>query len=582
MQALAIGLIFLGGVVAFASGRIRHDLVAILMLLAAVLLGLVKPAEAFAGFGDPVVITVCAIMILSAAISRSGVLALALTPIRPFLVNELGITAAFSVVCAIFSAFMNNIGALALLMPAALNACRAASISPSRVLMPMAFASLLGGLSTLIGTPPNVLISELRAEYVGERFGIFDFAAVGGTVALAGVAAMLFFLRWIPVRVPAGDEPLMFRVSDYLFEVRVLDRNREKPLTVGDLQAAQSKGEKLSVLAIDRGGIVFAAPGDWRPLYPGDIVQLEGRAPDIETALERHGLEIASGKEDDALEAALFECVVPKTSALTQGFEARRLLSYAGAALLAVSRSGRSIVDRLDRIQLTAGDVVLLQAPESMKPEIVERFNLLPLAERPLSLSPFSVDWRAAAALGGAVLATTLGAAPLAIALLAAVALLAILGRVTPRSYTDIDWSIVLLLGALIPVSQAFSDLGAGDAIAQSLTWLGQGQQPSLIIGLVLGATMLATPFLNNAAAVLIMAPIAAQVGQSSGVNVDAMLMAVAVGASCDFLTPIGHQSNTLVMGPGGYRFFDYMRLGAPLSLLVLILGTTMIATVWT
>jgi di/tricarboxylate transporter len=580
--ATAIAIILALGLAAFASGRLRHDLVAILMLLAAVAFGVVAPSAAFSGFGDPVVVTVAAIMILSAAVANSGVVRLALTPLRPVLISEIGIAAAVSLLCAIASAFMNNIGALALLMPAALSACRTAEVSPSRVLMPMAFASLLGGLTTLIGTPPNVIISELRTEYVGTRFHMFDFLPVGGSLALIGLLTMILTLRAIPRRVAGGDRPLQFQVSDYLFEVRVLEQARETPLTVADLETPIDDDETLAVRALDRGGIIFAAPGGWRPLHPGDIVQLEGRAPLVQNALERHGLEIVSGSEDDALEAALFECVVPQGSPLTLGLPARQQLSDTGAALLAVSRSGRAIVDRLERIQLAGGDVVLLQAPERIKADIVERFALLPLADRQLDLSPFSADWRAALALGGAIGASALGLAPLALALLAAIAALALMGRLTGRAYRDVDWSIILLLAALIPVAQAFADQGAGDAVARWLSSLSTAWPAPVIIGVVLAATMLATPFLNNAAAVLIMAPIAAEVGRASDVSIDAMLMAVAIGASSDFLTPIGHQSNTLVMGPGGYRFFDYPRLGAPLSLVVLVLGTVLISAIWT
>ncbi|MBI1250424.1 MAG: SLC13 family permease [Alphaproteobacteria bacterium] len=578
--SLGIALILLGGLSLFATGRMRHDLVAILMLLTAVSFGFVAPQNAFSGFADPVVVTVAAVMALSAAIARSGVLRWALHPMRRLLVTEFALSATFSLLCAIASAFMNNVGALALLMPAALAACRTASISPSRVLMPMAFASLLGGLATLIGTPPNVIIARLRADYGDAPFRMFDFAPVGALTALAGVAAMLVLLRAIPRRLPSKGEQLLFRVSDYLFEVRV--REREKPLTVGDVRAPNADGETLSVHAIDRQGMVFAAPGDWRPLRTGDIVQLEGRAPLVQAALETHDLELVGGAEDDLLEAALFECVVQERTPLVLAPDARARLSRAGAALVAVSRGGRAIVERLDSIRLQAGDVVLLQAQESAKPDIIERFALLPLAERPLELTRAKADWRPIAALAAAIAAAAFNLAPLQIALLAAIAALALLGRLNQHAYRDIDWSIVLMLAALIPVATAFSDLGAGETIAGWVAAAVHGQSTTIIVAAVLGATMLVTPFLNNAAAVLIMGPIAAQVGAASGVSIDAMLMAVAIGASCDFLTPIGHQSNTLVMGPGGYQFFDYARFGAPLSLVVLIVATALIVRFWT
>ncbi|MEZ5938532.1 MAG: SLC13 family permease [Hyphomonadaceae bacterium] len=580
-SAWTIAAIFMAGLAGFASGRLRHDLVAILMLLAAVALGLVAPTQAFAGFGDPVVVTVGCVMVLSAAVARAGVLKVALTPFRGVLSTERGIVVLFCMLCAIASAFINNIGALALLLPAALSACRAAAVSPSRILMPMAFASLLGGLSTVIGTPPNLIISDIRANLGGAPFSMFDFAPVGAGVALIAIVAMVLSRKLIPVRLAAGAEPLSFKVIDYLFELRVGDKEREAPLTVGDVRNLVEGQDRISVHAIDRDGIIYVAPADWRSLLPGDIIQTEGRAPVIATASEKLGLEVVAEEVAKGLEAATFECVVPDRTPLVYAETPRRTLSAAGAALLAVSRSGRAVTRRLDELRLQPGDVLLLQASNNSKQGIIESFRLLPLAERPLEFGGGKPDWRAPAVLAAAVVAATTGIAPLAVALLTGIAALALLGRVTGRVYADIDWSILLLLGCLIPVAESFSELGAGDGIAAWISGLTSGASPVLVIGVMLATTMAVTPFLNNAAAVLIMAPIAAQVGTHTNVPLDAMLMAVAVGASCDFLTPIGHQSNTLVMGPGGYRFLDYTRFGAPVSVLVLIVGSLLIQLVW-
>jgi di/tricarboxylate transporter len=581
MQIIAVALILGLGFAAFAHGRVRHDLIALLMLLASVAVGVVTPAQAFTGLGDPVVVTVAGVMVISAAIARSGVLKLALRPFSRLLSIETGIAATFSVLCAVASAFMNNIGALALLLPAALNACKTASVSPSRVLMPMAFSSLLGGLVTLIGTPPNVIIARIRSDYSGTPFTMFDFAPVGAILAVAGVALVLVTVRWLPRRLPAGGEPLLFKIADYLFEVKVLERKRASNFTVGDLRTSDTDEETLSVHAIDRGGIVFAAPSAWRPLVTGDVLQLEGRAPVIQTACEKFGLQVVGGVEDDALEAAVMECVVSERSLLASAVDPSSHLARAGVALLAVSRNGRAVVERLNRFKILPGDVILLQAPDGAKADIIERYALLPLAERSLEFAARKSDWRPAAVLAIAIVVAALGVASLSVSLVGAVAVLALLGLADQKSYNDIDWSIVVLLAALIPVAEAFSNVGAGAIVADWLSTIGSGAPPYVVIGAALAATMLVTPFLNNAAAVLIMAPIAAGVGLDSGVKVDAMLMAVAIGASCDFLTPIGHQSNTLVMGPGGYQFFDYARLGAPLSALVLIAGTMLITLFW-
>jgi len=579
-DAILISLIFACGLAGFASDRLRHDLVALLMLAACLVLGLVPAEQAFTGFADPVVLTVAAVMIVSAAISRSGMLAHALRPLRRWLRVELGVAIVYSALCGVASAFMNNVGALALLLPAALATCRSAKISPSRILMPMAFASLLGGLVTLIGTPPNVILAELRGTYGRPAFGMFDFAHVGLPLALAGMILTILMVRFLPEHAASEGEPLKFRVADYLFELRV-PRGASRALTVEKLASVGSGEDRLAVHAIDRGGILVTAPRLTRALLPGDIVQVEGRAPVVEEALDRLGLELASDAEDDLLEGSFSECVVTDHSCLIQGDNAAALLAQHGGALVAVSRRGKNIAEGLAAMRLEPGDVVLIQVPQDRVGDLVHAFDLLPLAERQLNLRMAARDWLPLAALLGAIVAASTGVFNLAVALMLAVTVLGVTGRLRGQVYHDIDWPIIILLAVLIPVAQAFSQSGAGDSIAGLIGAFGHGQPEWLMVAVTLGLTMAVTPFLNNAAAVLIMGPIAAQTGLETGASIDAMLMAVAVGASCDFLTPIGHQSNTLVWGPGGYRFSDYARVGTPLSLLVLVLGTMLITSVW-
>lgn len=579
-HAVLITLIFVAGLFGFATDRVRHDLVALLMLGASVVLGIVPGKQAFSGFGDPVVITVAAVMIVSAAISRSGILAHALRPLRRVMHRESGIAATYALLCGIASAFMNNVGALALLLPAALATCRSAKVAPSRILMPMAFASLLGGLVTLIGTPPNVILAELRADYDRPAFGMFDFTWVGLPLALTGLVLTLLMVRFLPSRASSDAEPLKFRIADYLFELRI-PKGYRRTLTVEQLAATGTGEDRLAVHAIDRGGLLFTAPRLSRAFRPGDIVQVEGRAPVVEQALERFGLELASDAEDDLLEGSFAECVVTDKSALIASGNPSLLLEQSGAALVAISRRGKNIAEGLAALRLQPGDVILVQIAQERVGELVNAFDLLPLAERPLNLRLAARDWLPLAALVGAIAAASTGLANLAVSLVLAVVMLGLTGRLKSQVYQDIDWPIIILLAALIPVAQAFSDSGAGDAIAGMISAFGQDRPDWLMIAVTLGLTMAITPFLNNAAAVLIMGPIAAETGLATGTAVDAMLMAVAIGASCDFLTPIGHQSNTLVWGPGGYRFSDYARVGTPLTALVLILGTTLITLVW-
>ncbi|MFC0589539.1 SLC13 family permease [Novosphingobium aquiterrae] len=579
-NALIISLIFMAGLIGFATDKLRHDLVALLMLAACLMLGLVPAGQAFTGFADPVVITVAAVMIVSAAISRSGMLAHALRPFQRWMRAETGIAIVYSLLCGVASAFMNNVGALALLLPAALATCRSAKVSPSRILMPMAFSSLLGGLVTLIGTPPNVILAELRTDYGKPAFGMFDFAYVGLPLALAGLILTILLVRFLPSRAASEGDPLKFKVADYLFELRV-PAGVSHNLTVEKLASVGSGDDRLAVHAIDRGGILVTAPRQTRPLLPGDIIQVEGRAPVVEQALERLALEIASDAEDDLLEGSFLECVVTENSSLVMKDDATRMLAQQGASLVAISRRGKSIASGLAAMRLQVGDVILLQADPTRTGDLAHAFDLLPLAERPLNLRVTAKDWLPIGALLGAILAASTGMVGLAVALMLAVTALGVTGRLRGQVYHDIDWPIIILLAALIPVAQAFAASGAGESIAGVISSVGRGQPEWILVGIALGLTMAVTPFLNNAAAVLIMGPIAAQTGLETGVPVDAMLMAVAIGASCDFLTPIGHQSNTLVWGPGGYRFSDYARVGTPLTLLVLVLGTVLIVSAW-
>lgn len=580
-RAYAISAIFGFGLLAFASGKIRHDLVALLMLSTCILLGLVDAKQAFTGFSDPVVITVGAVMLMSAGISRSGVLSRALKPLRYWMRTETGIAAVFSVLCGVASAFMNNVGALALLLPAALATCRSARVSPSRILMPMAFASLLGGLATLIGTPPNVILAELRTQYSSMPFTMFDFAWVGLPLAMIGILLTIGLTRFLPSRISSEGEPLQFKVADYLFELRVTDKAVGKGLTVDELMSVGDGDDRLAVLAIDRGGVLVTAPRVTRSLRIGDIVQVEGRAPVVEEVLRRFDLELASETEDDLLEGSFIECVVSDSSSLPRSHDAAGELASSGVALVALSRRGKSIASGLSKMGIQFGDLLLLQLPADRRLEITAEYGLLPLAERPLNLGTVATDWLPIIVLIGAILAASLGVASLSVTLVMAVVVLGISGRFHAHAYRDIDWSILVLLAALIPVAQSFAQSGAGEQVAGAIAAFAKERPPWVMIATTLGLTMAITPFLNNAAAVLVMGPIAATAGRDAGIAVDAMLMAVAIGASCDFLTPIGHQSKTLVWVPGGYRFSDYARIGAPLTALVLIVGTTLITIFW-
>lgn len=571
----------------FVWGRLRYDLVAVIGLLAAVFSGLVPHKVAFSGFGDDIVIIVASALVLSAAIERSGVLEAALHRVSQRVLSVQGQAAILITVVAILSAFIKNIGALAMMMPVALQMARRSNASASSFLMPMAFASLLGGLVTLIGTSPNIVVSRMREELTGHPFRMFDFAPVGLILTAVGVAFLVFGYRLLPSGRRASatmDEAIT--IKDYMTEARV---TANSPV-VGQALAHLMKrcDREVLITAVIRNKVERLMPLPDLMLIEGDIVLLEGDPKGLERAVRRARLELEG--EDRPTEAqgvdeeiAGIEAVIGPTSILI-GQTAKRLALHErfNINLLAVSRSGQRFTERLRDITLQTGDVVVLKGDLVRLPDKLRDLGILPLAEREIRLGNVRQRLIPVAILVGAMLLTAVGALPVATAFFAAAVLTILLGALSLReAYEAVDWPIVVMLGALIPVSESIRTTGGADLIAGWLSQISSTLPPYGALALIMVAAMAATPFLNNAATVLIMAPIAVNFASHLGYKPDAFLMAVAVGAACDFLTPVGHQCNTLVMGPGGYRFGDYWRLGLPLSFIVIVVGVPMILLVW-
>jgi di/tricarboxylate transporter len=571
----------------FVWGRLRYDLVAVIGLLAAVFSGLVPHKVAFSGFGDDIVIIVASALVLSAAIERSGVLEAALHRVSLRVLSVRGQAAILITAVAILSAFIKNIGALAMMMPVALQMARRSNASVSSFLMPMAFASLLGGLVTLVGTSPNIVVSRMREELTGHPFKMFDFAPVGLVLSAVGVTFLVFGYRLLPSGRRASatmDEAIT--IKDYMTEARVTANSSVVGQAVADL-ARRCDGEVL-ITGIIRNKVERLIPLSDLVLVEGDIILLEGDPKALERAVRRARLELEG--EDRPTEAqgvdeeiAGIEAVIGPTSILI-GQTAKRLALHErfNINLLAVSRSGQRFTERLRDITLQTGDVVVLKGDLVRLPDKLRDLGILPLAEREIRLGNVRQRLIPVAILGGAMVLTAVGALPVATAFFAAATLTILLGALSLReAYEAVDWPIIMMLGALIPVSESIRTTGGADLIAGWLSQISRTLPPYGALALIMIAAMAATPFLNNAATVLIMAPIAVNFAAHLGYRPDAFLMAVAVGAACDFLTPVGHQCNTLVMGPGGYRFGDYWRLGLPLSLIVIAVGVPMILLVW-
>ena len=587
-QPQIFAFLILGGMMLlFIWGRLRYDIVAMVALLASIAAGTVDPKDAFLGFSDDIVIIVGSALVVSAAVSRSRIVETVLGWVEQRVTRVRSQLTVLVGTVTLLAALVKNIGALAMLIPAAIKMAKRSKTSPSVFLMPMSFGSLLGGLITLVGTSPNIIVSRVREQMTGEPFAMFDYAPVGLGLSLAGLIFLRFGYRLLPRdRHAAATLGEALNIADYNTEAEVPVGASIAGSTIGDFVTASDGA--VVVTGMMRGTRRRAVTLPDTVIEEGDTLFLRGEPDALERAIAKSGLELTGQDRSTVKETAresmgVIEAVVTNASVLIgQAAGPMALHDQHGINLIAISRAGHRMTERLGDTSLAAGDVVVVQGSLDVLPERLRTLGLLPLAERAIRLGGIHKGLLPIAILAVAMALTAAGLVPVAVAFFAAAALMMLTGSVTPReAYENVEWPILIMLGALIPVSEALQTTGGTTLIA---TWLSQTAQALPVwgaLGLILVAAMAVTPFLNNAATVLVMAPIAATFANDLGYRPDAFLMAVAVGAGCDFLTPIGHQCNTLVMGPGGYRFSDYARLGAPLSLIVLLVGVPLILAVW-
>ena len=611
-QILILGVL-LATVAMFLWGRWRHDMVAAGALLACVVAGLVPFADAFTGFGHPAVITVACVLVLSQGLLNSGVVDTLARRVLPASAGPTLTIAALTSLAALLSGFMNNVGALALLMPVALPIATRQQLPPGRVMMPLAFGSILGGMTTLVGTPPNLIVSGFRAQTGAGTFVMFDFTPVGLTVAAAGVAFVaLAGWRLVPARGRVGAEG--FDTGAYLTEARVPEDSRAVGMPLGNIEAALGEAD-AQVVGLVRNDMRLTAPSPGRVVRAGDILVIEAEATALTNALSTLGLKLEEAKraappEDPAPADAKSEAgrppahpapvepeqtpapsdeivltelaVLPGSALVGRSASDIRLRTHYGLNLLAVSRQGRQSITRLRTTPFNAGDVLLMQgAPEALV-EFAANWSCVPLAERPLRIPDTRQAVTASLIMALAVGGAAFGLLPAAVAFAAGVLASMALRTVPPRSvYGVIDWPVIVLLAALIPVAGAMERTGAADLLARFLLEGVARGHPIVGLAVVLVVTMTLSDLMNNAATAAVMCPVAIGTAAQLGVSADPFLMAVAIGASCAFLTPIGHQNNTLILGPGGFRFGDYWRLGLPLELLVAAVSIPMLLWVW-
>ncbi len=577
----------LGGVLGLLLwGRIRYDLVAFCALIVAVVAGVVATDDAFSGFGHPATAIIAIVLIISRGLLNSGavdLIARVIVDAGRSLGRHIAI---MSSVAGGLSAVMNNVAALAILMPVELQASKKAGRSPALTLMPLSFATILGGLITLIGTPPNIIIAQFRETSRGEAFAMFDFAPVGIACAIAGIA-FISFVGWrlLPASVTdrSGAKEL-FEIDSYVSELIVEDGSTAIDQMVRDLDPIAEENDVV-VLGLVRAGKRLPGAARNQTVRKGDILVLEGNPEGLEQIVGALKLSyVKKGtKLDQSTDMGLIEAVVPKDARIDgRTTDDIRLRARYGCVLLGVARQGKQVRERLRHLPMAPGDVLLIYGPKERLEDVVAWLGCLPLADRGLSVSSRDKASLAIAIFGIAILLATIGLLYLPVALGAAAAAM-VLFRVIPLRdiYDSIEWPVIVLLGSLIPIGAAFESAGGTSLIANGLVTVTAGLPAWFVLTALLVITMTLSDVLNNTATTIIAAPVAIDVATRIGADPDPFLMAVAVGASCAFLTPIGHKNNTLVMGPGGYRFGDYWRMGLPLEIIVTAVAVPAILIFW-
>ena len=594
----------------FAWNKWRYDIVAVIALVALVALDailggetseLVKdPKRVLEGFGHPAVVTVAAVLIISRALRNSGVVDQISRSVMPFTKNQIPHILSLSLVVMVLSAFMNNVGALALMLPVALKTAVDRQRSPTILLLPMAFASILGGMMTMIGTPPNIIIANLRVEltrklpedFIQESaFGLFDFFSVGGLVAVAGLL-FIVLIGWRLIPGKSHKKPGMeslFQINDYITEISTPADCKWVGKTVTEVE--ELVGEKMAIFGFIRKDDKVLPPNPDGIIQEGCRYVVKADPVELQGLIEEHGLHLSKEMRHriDSLKGentGFTEAIVTAGSPLL-GRTRTYLRRHSGntMTLMAVARQNKPIRKQLKEVVFRVGDVLLLHGKTPEMDDTIADLNLLPLAERELNVGTFSRIGLSVAIFVGAIGLSMTGF-PMTIAFLGAVLAYILCGILPLRDiYREVEWPIIVLLGAMIPVSQAFQSTDCTGLIAESIKGL-TGALPSWsmpwsMVSLVMIVTMCLSDIINNAATAFIMAPIAVGISGTLGLQPDPFLMAVAVGASCAFLTPIGHQCNAMILGPGGYRFWDYWKVGLPLEIVIVLIGTPLILHFW-
>ena len=564
----------------------RYDIVAGLALMASVFTGVVPVEHAFEGFSHPAVVTVACVLVISQALQASGVVGFFLTYLGKFRDGARRQLAANCVTTSVLSAFMNNIGALALMLPITIRDAHKAKRAPSGLLMPLSFASLLGGLVTLIGTPPNIIISTVRADHSGEPFSMFDFTPVGLVVALSGILFLVLVSRYLLPNHPSQETDNQSRIARYLTEVLIPPHSRLTGQTVGQLEATCEN--EATVMAIIRDNNSRLAPSAQEVIRAEDVLILQGDSEALQplfedTSLVQAGAELTDPGWLRSPDVMVIEAVVMPNS-MIEGFASRSINMHKrfGVNLLGIAREDHPTVARLKHIRVKTGDVLLLQGEQQALEQLCASLGCLAIKNRGMEITPKRAALTTPGIFAAGILATATGILPVQIAFATVVGALVILKAVSLReAYRSIEWPVIVLLGFLIPVGEALQSTGATGLIASALVSVAADIPLWGLLALIMVTSMGLSDLVHNTPTAILMAPIALSLADTLAISADPLLMAVAIGAASPYLTPVGHQSNTLVLGPGGYQFSDYWRLGLPLDVVIVLVAVPMIMLVW-
>ncbi|MBY5974434.1 SLC13 family permease [Ferrimonas balearica] len=567
-------------------GRFRYDVIAFSALMVGAATGVVPYEEVFSGFGHEATLIVALVLVVSAGLVRSGAVHLITRTLVDSSRNLGAHITLMGGIGGVLSAFMNNVAALALLMPVDIQTARKAGRGPGLSLMPLSFATILGGMATLIGTPPNIIIAGIRSDSLGESFSMFDFAPVGGLTALAGLV-FVALVGWRLIPQPEDGPMTEKELAQYVAELTVPADSKWIGRRVSETYDDAEKAD-VAVLGLIRGGQRLYGRSRNVMLEAGDALVLEGLPEALDEFRTALNLAIADGQREELLKASgdgldVLEVVVPRDAAIAGKTAMAVGLSWRHrAVLMGISRQGRQITRQVRRTQIQPGDQLLLLVPKDTGGQVADAIGALTLADRGLAVTENTKTWAAIGLFAGAVAAASFGLVHLPIAL-GFVVIGYLLMRIVPLQelYEHIEWPVVVLLGSMIPLGAALESSGGTELIANGLVDLTQGWPAWAVLTALMVVTMTLSDVLNNTATAIVAAPIGISMAQTYGVSPDPFLMAVAVAASSAFLTPIGHKNNTLILGPGGYRFGDYWRMGLPLEILVVAVSIPLILVFW-